>query len=195
VNARLRIETGRDRREVRLDDYLDAAAHEDSEEAAIAWIKAVRRAAIDGLPFRARFRYHGDSLWWFAELYLHKRGTIAAVLRQMRAIDALLARERPIRIDLVHGDDITRLLLEQSCRRLGLAYAAGDPGLVRLRTRRVLRLERVHLAPAAPQTAVDDLWRRPCGGVRSFRVLAEVERRRVLHRTGPACPRRPAASR
>ena len=50
----------------------DERAHDD----AYAWIKALRHCRVDGEPFRRRFTLRGDSLWWFAELYLHKEQVI-----------------------------------------------------------------------------------------------------------------------
>ena len=43
----------------------------------IAWIKSLRHARVDGVPLRRRFTFRGDSLWWFAELYLHKQQVVA----------------------------------------------------------------------------------------------------------------------
>ena len=57
-------------------------AHED----AYAWIKALRHLRVDGLPFRRRFTFRGDSLWWFAELFLHKEQAILDALRDARGV-------------------------------------------------------------------------------------------------------------
>src|SRR4029450_2284362 len=66
-------------------------AHED----AYAWIKAVRRLRVDGESFRSRFTLRGDSLWWFAELYLHKEQAVHTAMRVVRAFDTLVERDRP----------------------------------------------------------------------------------------------------
>ena len=68
----LEIDSGTGPRRVDLAAYLDPAAEERAHEDEYAWIKAVRHLRVDGEPFRARFTFRGDSLWWFAELYLHK---------------------------------------------------------------------------------------------------------------------------
>ena len=47
-----------------------------------------------------RFTFRGDSLWWFAELYLHKEQAILHVLRTIAAFDALVERERPLAVTL-----------------------------------------------------------------------------------------------
>jgi hypothetical protein len=64
-------------------------APEDAERAeadANRWIKSLRHARVDGATFRDRFTHRGDSLWWFAEIYLHKRRII---VRRLRALYAL----------------------------------------------------------------------------------------------------------
>ena len=99
----LDIESGAGPRRVDLRDYLDAANAERAHEDAYAWIKAVRHLRIDGVPFRARFTLRGDSLWWFAELYLHKEQAILNVFRTIAAFDALVERDRPLTVRYVDG--------------------------------------------------------------------------------------------
>ncbi|MGB2716959.1 MAG: hypothetical protein WBC51_22445 [Vicinamibacterales bacterium] len=91
----LLIERKDDSRQVRLEDYLEAADEEAAETEAYAWIKGLRHARVSGQPLRERFTYRGDSLWWFAELYLHKEQAILTLFRAIRAAEALLAREQP----------------------------------------------------------------------------------------------------
>ena len=100
---RLDIESGSGSRRVSLADYLDAGADERAHEQEYRWIKALRSLSIDGLPFRSRFTYRGDSLWWFAELYLHKDQAILSVHRTLAAFDALVERERPRAVRYVDG--------------------------------------------------------------------------------------------
>ena len=69
------IDNGTGDRQVRLADYLDADSEERAASAANAWIKALRLARVDGQRLRTRFLFREDSLWWFAELYLHKTGS------------------------------------------------------------------------------------------------------------------------
>ena len=64
-------------------------APEDAERAeadANHWIKSLRHARVDGATFRDRFTHRGDSLWWFAEIYLHKRRIIVRALRALYAL-------------------------------------------------------------------------------------------------------------
>ena len=64
-------------------------APEDAERAeadANRWIKSLRHARVDGATFRDRFTHRGDSLWWFAEIYLHKRRIIVRALRALYAL-------------------------------------------------------------------------------------------------------------
>src|SRR4026208_1670944 len=58
---------------VRLIDYLTPAQAEDVERAANVWIKSLRLVRFGAESFREAFSYRGESLWWFAEIYLHKQ--------------------------------------------------------------------------------------------------------------------------
>ena len=80
---------------MRLSHYLDADGEEQAAIEANRWIKSLRAARVDGVSFRERFTYLGDSLWWFAELYLHKQRAVLGVFRALQAFGALLEREAP----------------------------------------------------------------------------------------------------
>src|SRR5258708_38564852 len=99
----LDVDCGAGLRRLDLRSYLDAAAAERAQDEAYAWIKAVRHLRIEGVPFRARFTLRGDSLWWFAELYLHKEEAILNVFRTIAAFDALVERDRPLTVRYVDG--------------------------------------------------------------------------------------------
>ncbi len=103
-NPILIVNAGDGERRVDLWSYLDAEAIERAERDANAWIKSLRHVAVDGVPLRDRFLFRGDSLWWFAELYLHKRRVVVAILRTLLALEALAARERPLTLGLAAGD-------------------------------------------------------------------------------------------
>ncbi len=106
----LDIVTGTTRRTVHLADYVDAVAEESAQADAYAWIKALRRMTVDGVPFRSRFTLRGDSLWWFAELYLHKERAILELFRTIAAVDTLIAREQPQRLSLGERSDMVRMV-------------------------------------------------------------------------------------
>lgn len=108
-------------RRVRLSDYLDAACEEQAAASAHAWIKALRHLAVDGQPLRRRFTYRGDSLWWFAELYLHKQQTVLRLFRTVTAVEQMIDREKPVRMDLASGDRLVR----------GVASAIADARQIR----------------------------------------------------------------
>lgn len=95
IEARVTIRARRATRQVSLADYLDPAAEEAAHEAEYAWIKRLRSLSIDGETFRDRFTARGDSLWWFTELYFHKRQSILDIHRTIAAATALLDREGP----------------------------------------------------------------------------------------------------
>jgi hypothetical protein len=99
----LDVESGAGPRRVDLGSYLDNEGAERAQEDAYAWIKAVRHLRVDGVPFRSRFTLRGDSLWWFAELYLHKEQAILQVMRTLAAFDALVERDRPLAVRYVEG--------------------------------------------------------------------------------------------
>jgi hypothetical protein len=104
-----------------LRSYLDAAGNERVATEAARWIKALRQLPVDGVPLRDRFTYRGDSLWWFAELYLHKQGTIDRLWQTVLALDALCQRERAQgELILVPGDAAVELLAPQVAARHGL---------------------------------------------------------------------------
>jgi capsular polysaccharide biosynthesis protein len=101
----LDVESGSGPRRIDLLSYLDAEAEERAHEDAYAWIKAVRHLRVSGEPFRSRFTFRDDSLWWFAELYLHKEQRILRALRAIAAFDALVERDRPRSVRFVAGSD------------------------------------------------------------------------------------------
>jgi hypothetical protein len=109
--------------ETSLQRDLTPDASEQAARAAIDWIKALRHLTVDGQPLRDRFTYRGDSLWWFAELYLHKQGVIDRVWRAALALDALCAREpheRPPVLVVRKGDALLECLAPQVAQRFGL---------------------------------------------------------------------------
>jgi len=108
LDAVLLIDGGTGTRRVRLGDYLGAADEEAAATDAYAWIKGLRHATVDGERFRERFTYRGDSLWWFAELYLHKERAILTLFRAIRATEALIDRERPLAIAFTPCDRTVR---------------------------------------------------------------------------------------
>jgi hypothetical protein len=73
------------------DRHLDADGAERAEVEANQWIKQLRHARVNGQTFRDRFTCRGDSLWWFAELYLHKRRVIVEAFRARYALERLIS--------------------------------------------------------------------------------------------------------
>jgi hypothetical protein len=116
------VNTGDGERRVDLWSYLDAEAVERAERDANAWIKSLRHVPVDGVPLRDRFLHRGDSLWWFAELYLHKRRVVVAILRTLLALESLAERERPLTLGLAEGSVLTRHLSRQFAGRRQIAW-------------------------------------------------------------------------
>jgi hypothetical protein len=89
------VSTGTNERTVVLDDIVSGEIAERAEGESNVWIKRLRHARVEGQSFRDRFTLRGDSLWWFAELYLHKRRIVTRAFRALHALENLAA-ERPV---------------------------------------------------------------------------------------------------
>jgi hypothetical protein len=108
-------------RRVRLRDYLDPQLESAATASEYAWIKRLRHLTVDGQPLRRRFSLRGDSLWWFAELYLHKQQAILGLFRTIAAIERLIERERPTEMSIDGRHRLLRGLAGQ------VALARGIP--------------------------------------------------------------------
>jgi hypothetical protein len=109
-------------REIELSTGLDATLQERAAIEAIGWIKSLRHALVDGERLRHRFTFRDDSLWWFAELYLHKQQVIANAFRTLLALDALIEREAPSELELVRGGPLAQGLAPLIAARRGISY-------------------------------------------------------------------------
>ena len=127
-------------RQTPLRAYLDPATDERATVDAIGWIKGLRHALVDGVPLRRRFCFRGDSLWWFAELYLHKQQVVLNRFRTLSALENLIEREQPRRMRLVSGGAIAQALAPQLAAARGIDYE-GPPGFAGLPPLRLARLE------------------------------------------------------
>ncbi|MEW5984935.1 MAG: hypothetical protein AB1806_21485 [Acidobacteriota bacterium] len=117
------LDTRRGRTEVHLSRELGAGLAELAEDEANRWIKSLRVLTVDGRPLRDRFSYRGDSLWWFAELYLHKMQVVRSVLRTILALEAVVAREAPRAIAVPGGDALTNLVARELARQHGIRFS------------------------------------------------------------------------
>jgi hypothetical protein len=125
----LTLRAGSATRRVNLASYLDADAEEAAAAGANAWIKRLRHARVEGLPLRRRFSYRGDSLWWFAELYLHKQQTVLNIHRTIAALEALLVQEGPSTMSVTRGSALARRLTARFAAARGVRLGANRPGL------------------------------------------------------------------
>jgi hypothetical protein len=125
VIGRLAIERAGRLETIDLDDYGAGAIADEAAGRANAWIKSLRHVDVAGRSLRDRFHYRGDSLWWFAELFLHKEGVIDALWRTALTLDAVCEVEGPTRIGVVDGGPALRLLLPQVAARLGIDLLPG----------------------------------------------------------------------
>jgi len=130
----LDVEGGAGTRRIDLLSLLEPDEDERAHEDAYAWIKAVRHLRVDGTPLRTRFTLRGDSLWWFAELYLHKEQAIHHAIRALRAFDALVERERPLAVRVVsgrHGAVLAAAAAARGIRYEGPAWRTTNTALIR----------------------------------------------------------------
>jgi hypothetical protein len=125
VIGRIAIERAGRVETVDLDEYGAGATADEAAARANAWIKALRHVDVAGRALRDRFHYRGDSLWWFAELFLHKEGVIDALWRTALTLDAVCAVEEPSRIGVVDGGAPLRHLLPRVAEKLGLGVLSG----------------------------------------------------------------------
>jgi hypothetical protein len=124
--GRLAIERGGRVETIDLDEYgagaiVDAAAGRANE-----WIKALRRVDLGGRSLRDRFHYRGDSLWWFAELFLHKEGVIDGLFRAALTLEAICETEQPSSMALVDGGTAAAHLLPQVAARYQIPLRPGS---------------------------------------------------------------------
>jgi hypothetical protein len=150
------VSTGTGDRAVSLDDIVSGDIAEHAEADANAWIKRLRHARVDGQSFRDRFTVRGDSLWWFAELYLHKRRIVTRAFRALRALEHLAA-ERPASWTVDGRDRVLSHIAHLVAERRG--FPCRGPRDHRLRTG---RLEREIKAVFHTATALADRLRPAC---------------------------------
>ena len=157
----LEIESGTGLRRIDLLSYLEPADEERAQEDAYGWIKAIRHLQVEGQPFRTRFTLRGDSLWWFAELYLHKAQAILTVHRALAAFDSMVERERPLAVtctDGLYGGVIAHAAAARRVRYAGAAWPHETARLLRMEARATAlaaaaRLSRLRLRPAPSDRA------------------------------------------
>ena len=110
---------------------------------------AARRPRSTACRFRERFTHRGDSLWWFAELYLHKMQVANRVFRTLLALEALVERERPVQLGAAGSNPYVRVLARRVAERDGLAWIGGGGGLAPSWLEHLRIAARAHLYMAA----------------------------------------------
>ena len=168
------VDSGTGPRRVQLRDYLDATLETRSTASEYGWIKALRHLEVEGQPLRRRFTLRGDSLWWFAELYLHKQQVILGLFRTIAALERLIERERPVEMRIPGTHRLLRGLAPQLARRHGIRYRGGGGfGGSRIRLVRMeLRARGLALAASASRARSAP----PCPIAASPRIAGFVHR-------------------
>jgi len=131
------VDTGAGPRRLDLFSLLGPEDEERAHEDAYVWIKAMRHLRVDGEPFRSRFTFRGDSLWWFAELYLHKEQAIHDAMRTVRAFELLVDRERPLRVRCVDGREPGIVAAAAAARGIPCSGPQRGTALVRIEAKAV----------------------------------------------------------
>jgi len=127
----LEVETASGRRAVDLDGLLEPEAIERADVASNQWIKQLRHAQIGGVSLRDRFTHRGDSLWWFAELYLHKARVIVRAFRAVAAMEHVWAADPGARW-FVDGSDA---VVGHVAQAFAVRHAIGCTGIADRRAR------------------------------------------------------------
>ena len=156
IDAVFSIVRDTERRDVALASYLDAAGEERALTSAYGWIKSLRHAHVDGVPLRRRFTTRGDSLWWFAELYLHKQEVILALFKALGALETLIEREQPRSVQLIRGSRLVRGLAPVFMASRSISYK-GSSGFVGSSALRLAAIE--GRATALNAAALASRWR------------------------------------
>ena len=149
MNATIAIDTGTGSRTVKLDAYLDAAGEERAQTESRQWIKAFRHLRVGDRALRARFTLRGDSLWWFAEIYLHKEQAMLSAMRAAAAFDGLVARERPLHVRWIRGDAVAAFVILERARAGQIAFSGAAGSSVTFAARRLALRVRASLLHAA----------------------------------------------
>jgi hypothetical protein len=121
----VRVEDASGTRTIALESLIDPDAADRSEADANAWIKSLRLVRIGECTLRDRFTHRGDSLWWFAELYLHKTRAMATALATIRALESLGTAAR--RLELVRGNIDIADAVTAFCRSRNIPFRSTPP--------------------------------------------------------------------
>jgi len=121
MTSRLVLQTrGGTRIETTIDDLLGADGRERVRVEANQWIKRLRLVPYGTDTMRTRFRYRDTSLWWFTEIYLHKRRNLDAAVATLLAITTAREVHDIVGLELASGDPATRGAAMACGRSLGL---------------------------------------------------------------------------
>ncbi len=114
-----------------VDALIAPGDAERAEADANRWIKSLRHARVDGATFRDRFTHRGDSLWWFAEIYLHKRRIIVRALRALYALRKAASEGAFATWDLSGADHVVAHVAAEVARTHGISCEGVSRGAAR----------------------------------------------------------------
>jgi hypothetical protein len=118
------IGPGGQQRRSSFDALLTADRREAVRQATGDWIKRLRLVRYGDETMRERFRYRGDSLWWFTEIYLHKMRRLETAVATLAALDAAMTAEAPARLLVQSANPVVREAAAAfgSARRLAVDF-------------------------------------------------------------------------
>jgi hypothetical protein len=111
------------RRRNDLASWLDGPRRERVLEDTLRWIKSLRLVPYDGRSMRQRFVYHGASLWWFTELFLHKERRLEHAMATLAALEAARDALAPARMEIETSSAAVRAAAEAFGAARGLPVA------------------------------------------------------------------------
>ena len=153
-----------------VDALIAPGDAERAEADANRWIKSLRHARVDGATFRDRFTHRGDSLWWFAEIYLHKRRIIVRALRALYALRQAASEGAFATWDLSGADHVVAHVAAEVARDVRHLVRGHQPwrrACRSLHAGRQGRLSHVHRDGGSPARALRAAGQRKAASPRS----------------------------
>jgi hypothetical protein len=114
------LSSGGGQRQIEPGSVLPPSGRDAVRVEANRWIKSLRLVPYGAETMRDRFRYRGDSLWWFTELYLHKMKRLDRAVETVSILDAVKEAEAPARLRVTSADVVVREAAEAFGRARGL---------------------------------------------------------------------------
>jgi hypothetical protein len=131
------------------DEALPDLAERDAVDmSAIAWVKEFgRRPLVSGRSLRELATWKGESLWWFAEIYLYYTARSPRHVRTIETALRVLERESPQEVETLGLPTVESVLVGRACVARGVLFEGPRHGpalSVRLATASVSLRSRIN---------------------------------------------------